>query len=52
LGFFRIDYVGLKIPPVYAATQIVGDLPDGAVQFVPFLFSCHALLLDFIGLVA
>lgn len=34
----RSEDVSLEIPTVYASAQIVRDLPNRAMKFVPFLF--------------
>jgi hypothetical protein len=33
------EHVGLEVPSVHAAAQIVGDTPDGLVEFSAFGFS-------------
>ena len=35
------QYKLLKIPAIYGAAHLVGDSPDGCLQFVPLFCVCH-----------
>lgn len=37
------EHVGLEVPAIHAAAQIVGNAPDGLVQFRPFVFFVLAI---------